>query len=125
MEMIPKMVDMARTVAEKSEAAQDMLSSPVANIPDYPYGLSISFGKDEIEKLGLEGDVQVGDYLHIHALAKVTSVSMPAGDDRNCRVEATLTHIACEDEDEENEVAEEEYEPTPVKARKSKMYQRG
>ncbi len=88
------------------------------------YGLSISFGKDEIEKLGIGDDVQVGDYLHIHALAKVTSVSMPVGEENRCRVEATMTHIAAsDDEDEENE--QEDRSESLATSFKNKAYQRG
>ena len=97
--MLPKMVDMRRTKEEMDEA-----SNPTFNISEYPYGLSICLTQDELDKLGLDAECEVGDFIHLFALAKVTSVSMnDTGDGQKCRVELTLTHLGCEDEDEENE----------------------
>lgn len=104
MKAMPNMVDMARSPVEKSAEAQEMLTSAVADIPTYPYGLNICFDNEVLEKLDMDEDVQVGDYVHIHAFAKVTSVSerdINGQPDR--RVELTMTHISAEDEDEENE----------------------
>ena len=62
-----------------------------------------------LEKLDLDTEeVEVGDFLHIHALAKVTSVSKrDTGNGSDSRVELILTHISAEDESEEDEEAEE------------------
>lgn len=107
MQKLPNMVDMARSTEEKAESP----SSISGGIPDYPYGLSLCFTQNELEKLNLDDDVQVGDYLHIFAFAKVTSVSKREIDGKEeCRIEMTLTHIAAESEDEENEEYEEEEE---------------
>jgi len=94
------MVDMAIEPEEREEIVEK-ISSP----PRYPYGLCISLCEDELEKLGLEDeDIQVGDMLHLHCLTKVTSVSSHESEfGNNCRVELTITHIAAESEDEENE----------------------
>lgn len=116
MNKIPAMVDMRRTPAEKTEATQ-----AVNDAPDYPYGLSISLGKDELEKLGLTGDeVEVGDMLHLHALAKVTSVSKHDNDSTgpDCRIELQITNMVGESEDDENREAD----PTPAAARRSRLY---
>lgn len=106
---IPSMVDMKLDAEEQEEA---MNPSP----PAYPYGLCISLCDDELEKLGLDDNVNVGDMLHMHCLAEVTSVSKR--DDSNngpsCRIELQIKFIAAEDEDEENE-EEDKYERTTSK----------
>ncbi len=104
---IPPMADMRRTAEEKSEALAPMTG---ADLPDYPYGLCISLTQDELEKLGLDDEElpEVGDMLHIHAMAKVISVSSSDNEaaGKCCRVELQITHMVGEDEDEENEEAE-------------------
>lgn len=85
------------------------MPSPVStasdsNEPIYPYGLCISFTEKELEKLNIESDASVGDYIHLHAIGKVTSVSerdTPNGP--CCRVEVQLTAIAAEDESHEHD----------------------
>lgn len=116
---IPPMVDMSRTPAEKVEAAIENAPGP-ASIPDYPYGLSICLTQDELEKLGLDDDVEVGDMLHIHAMAKVTSVSKTDNEATGpqCRVEAVLAFMApIEDEDTEGDD-----ESSPAEQRRGKFY---
>lgn len=119
MDRIPAMVDMARTPAEKEEAAEAAIPSPM-NQPDYPYGLCISLTQDELDKLNLDhSDVEVGDMLHMHCMAKVTSVSKTDNEATGpqCRVELQITHIVAEDEDEEDAEAEAE-----MPQRRSKLY---
>jgi len=102
------MVDMRRTLAEKEEAAERMQPT-AATQNDYPYGLCISLSQDELKKLGLEDEeVEVGDMIHLHCMAEVTSVSKSDNQQMGpqCRVELQITHIAAEDEEEENEQEE-------------------
>lgn len=108
---IKHMVDMARS-PEKVQETQSMPAAVAADQPVYPYGLSISLGKDELEKLGVDhADWQVGDIFHLHALAKVTSVSSHETEGgESCRVELQITHLSGESEDAENE-DDEENEP--------------
>ncbi len=103
------MVSMARNTAEKEEMAEEMLPSP-ADIPDYPFGLSISLCQDELEKLNLETtDFEVGDLVHFHAMATVTSISSNANQTgNNCRIELQIIAMSAEDEDEENEEDDEQ-----------------
>lgn len=98
---IPAMQDMAMDAQETQEYLEP---TP----PKYPYGLCIAFCQDELEKLGLsEEELCVGDMIHIHALAKVTSVSSYEREDSSDkRVELVLAYISAEDEDEENDEAE-------------------
>ena len=99
MRSFPSMVDM------KCEKTPDPMGlvAPGSDMPDYDYGLCGSFNKESLEKLDLDGNVNVGDYLHIVSFAKVTGVHMKAGSDEIDRVDFCLCHIAVEDEDEETE----------------------
>ena len=104
------MVDMSMSPAE---AQAENGPYPVANAPRYPYGLQICLGPEEIAKLDLDDeDCCVGDILHIHAFAKVTSYSKrdtESGSDT--RIELVLAFMEVEDEDDENEDDEEEEKP--------------
>jgi len=98
-----KMVDMAHTPAEmKEEAASSIPCSTGA--PKYPYGLCIRLGKDELEKLDLGCDCEVGDMIHLFAMAKVTSVSAYETENGSSQnVELQITHLGLENEEEEEE----------------------
>lgn len=122
---LPPMVDMARTPAEKQEMADQMAAPPASTINDYPYGLSICLTQEELDKLQLDpGDVDVGDTVHLFCFAKVTSKSMSDNESSGpqTRLEMTITHIAAEDEDDENEEADEA-EDRPALG-PSKLYRR-
>lgn len=93
------MVDLA---LDQEEALEAVAFHP----PRYPYGLCISLCEKELDKLDIhEDELSVGSVLHLHCMAKVTSIS--ERDDAVCgptsRVELQITHIASESEDEENE----------------------
>ena len=105
MRTFPNMTDMRRTDADKTkDAPMGMISPQTSDLPDYDYGLNISFNSETLEKLDLDSDVHVGDFIHIHGFAQVTSVNQLPGADKPDRVSMVLTHICCaEDEDEENE----------------------
>lgn len=78
--------------------------------PDYPYGLRICLTEKELDKLGIDcAEACVGGTFHGHFMAKITSVSTEerAGGDC-CRLEAQITDLAIESEDEENDEAEKE-----------------
>lgn len=91
------MVDMS---LDRKEQEEIMSQSPLK----YPYGLCISLCQDEIEKLDLEGsEVEVGDMLHMHCLAQVTSTSTnDFGDGPHSRIELQIKFIEVESEDTEN-----------------------
>ncbi len=92
-----QMIDMARDVE------QEIAQMPQQSI--YPYGLSICLTNDELEKLGLESNCEVGDMIHLMAMAKVTSISKnETQDGESCRIELQITHLGLEDEDKEEEV---------------------
>jgi hypothetical protein len=104
------MVDMARTPEEiKQDAVLDCTPVDYPQ-PRYPYGLCIVLENDELEKLGLEANCEVGDYMHIICMAKVKSVSKnetTKGD--ICRVELQIEDMELENESHEFE--EEVREP--------------
>ncbi len=66
----------------------------------YPYGLRIGLCDDELKKLGLDADVDEGDYLDIRAFATVMSVHKEAG---NCRVELQIEKMSVESETNEDD----------------------
>lgn len=90
---------------DAKEQADIMCPSP----PTYPYGLCISLCEDELDKLGLgEDDIDIGDILHMHCLAQVTSKSSVDNvSGQSCRIELQIKFIAAEDEDEEDDEAED------------------
>lgn len=100
MAVFRKMVSMARTPVEKAEA---MIADMPSMGPDIPYGLCISLDEIDLEKLDIEEDCEVGDTVHLFALAKVTSVSKrDGGDGPKVRVELCLENLCVESESAEN-----------------------
>lgn len=104
MKVMP-MVDMRLTPKE----AVELYCPTSADLPEYPYGLSIRLCSDELEKLGIDFDeLCVDDMVHMHCLAVVISKcksERQSGDD-NKEISLQITHIAAEDEDEENSKSE-------------------
>ena len=77
---------------------------PLPEKPDYPYGLRICLTHEEFDKLGLDpSEAFVGGICHLHALARITSVSAnDSGSGATCRVEMQITDLVIEAEDSEN-----------------------
>jgi hypothetical protein len=97
-----KMVDMRRSPQEKKEV---MEGPAVADIPDYPYGLCISLGDEELAKLDLDcSDCESGDTIDLRAFAKVTSISKhDYNGQQTTRIELQIVQLAVENEDTEYE----------------------
>lgn len=109
--MFTKMVNMARTAEAVKEAID---KSPAAafppNEPEFPWGLSLSFDEEVMDKLGIDEMPGVGDMCHMMAMAKVTSVSenemMVNGKPKKCRrIEMQITDLGVENENEEGDEA--------------------
>lgn len=116
----PKLQDMALT---PKEMAEDSPMGMIGSHNMYPYGLCICLCDDQLEKLKLDSDCEVGDFLHIFAMAKVTSVSKnDTGDGEKTRIELQITHMGLESEDAEDE--EEDTDPKPTKKKIGNMYKR-
>jgi len=109
------MIDMAKSPEEVKEEVGKMMPTVASKIADapavpvYPYGLCLSLEDDSIEKLALGDDLpEVGEMIHLCAMAKVTSVSKNErettdGEKKLCRrIELQITHLATENEDEED-----------------------
>lgn len=101
---------MAKT-PEQVNKEVDMNKPPTAtaiaeNTPRYPWGLCLSIENEQLDKLDLDGDCEVGDVIHLCCMAKVTSVSCRETEGKeDRRIELQVTDIAVEDEDRENEEA--------------------
>lgn len=107
-----QMIDMAR----EPEKTEPDIAMTVPEQSIYPYGLCISLTQDELEKLQLEPDCQVGDMIHIAAMAKVTSISQyETTESSNCRIELQITHMALEDEDQEEVAPKPRFKIRPEK----------
>lgn len=98
--MFSRMINMKKSVAEKLDS--DAVACAPMSGEDYPWGLSISLGNDELEKLDLDGDCTAGDTIDLRAFAKVTSVSVREINGRQeRRIELQITDLAVESEEEE------------------------
>ena len=103
-----KMVDMAKTPVEiKEEKAEMAVPAMEGDMPKYPWGLCISLDNESLDKLGADADCEVGDLVHIMAMAKVTSVSQnETTEGTNKRVELQIVQMSVEDESTEGDEEE-------------------
>ena len=115
MRKIGKFVDMKR---EPDKTAPDAVTVPWQPEPS-PAGLCICLSDEELKKLDLDDKPEVGDVIHLFALARVTHASSTErfGSEKESRVELQITHLALESEDAENEAAD----AAPKKARRRYM----
>lgn len=101
-----KMTDMARTADEKAEAAMPC-NLAMSEARAYPYGLQITLTEAELEKLALDPECSVGDMIHGHFMARVTSVSENENEGgKSCVIGLQITHLEIEDEEDENAAEE-------------------
>ena len=101
--MYDGMKHMAKTPHENEEPHEPM----------YPYGLSLTLGKEELEKLGIDcngEECKTGNYLHLHGLAEVTGIhkTKGMGGEEEVSLNIQITHLCAEDEGEENEEYDED-----------------
>jgi hypothetical protein len=100
------MIDMAKSPARLAEEAALAKQAP-SPVPEYPYGLCISFDDDTLAKLDLDGELpQVGDIFEFCAAAKVTcassneSIDPATGKAKACkRVELQIVAMAPREDD--------------------------
>lgn len=121
------MIDMAKTPEEVKKEAPAALADTPPKVPVYPWGLCLSLDEDSLAKVGVGDEMpSVGEMIHLCAMAKVTSVSENEMEDGNggkktCRrIELQITHLATENEDQENAAIEEA--EAHKKARRSRFY---
>lgn len=92
------LVSMART-AEEKKAAEDRYKAIGPSEEDYPYGLCLTLGKDELSKLGVTDLPKIGEPVYLYVVAKVTRVSASAseaGEDSQS-VDLQVTQMALEE----------------------------
>lgn len=115
MQKVSEMVDMART---PEEIENNMTPPSAADMPIYPYGLSICLTQDELEKLGVDySDWEVGDHFDLTARAKITSITENETEGgKKCRVEMQIVALSGpsenQDQDENDEHEDAEYGQT-------------
>lgn len=111
MRKLPSFVDMAMSDTD-NYGSGTLISGPK---PIYPYGLQLCFGSEQLERLNLEDDCEVGDMVHIFAIAKVVSVNKrDTTDGPKTSVDLQITHIATESEDAENASMDFEEDKKPM-----------
>jgi hypothetical protein len=86
------MVNMKRAESERKDYAEVGMDS---DGPDYPYGLCISLGKEELDKLGITSLPEVGTEMMVMAKGFVKSVSSHEykGEGKHMSVEVQLTDV--------------------------------
>jgi len=93
--------DMSLTDEQKIDAIAPI---PIPDRPEYPYGLRICLTQDELQKVDLDDDCEVGDTIDLRAFARVTSKSASDGPNgRQCRIELQIEQLAVENENTESE----------------------
>lgn len=95
-----KLVSMELSDEDKLDAIEAVPS--IKDQPDFPYGLRICLTQKELDKLGIEADCDIGDYIDLRAFARVTSVSQnEVNGEQQCRVELQIEQLAVENETDE------------------------
>lgn len=90
-----KMTSMKRSAADKKESQETATIGPGAQ-EDYPYGLVVRLGDDELEKLGMGTLPAVGEEYMMMATARVRSVSASDREDggKHRDLELQITDMA-------------------------------
>lgn len=118
-----KLASMERTAKEK-KAMAEMYDGPAkVTGPDFPYGLCLSLGKDELKKVGITELPEVGDEYTIVAIGKVTRVSQNASeqaDTMSCDFQ--ITDLALEEGSEPGEDDDGDEGTKGAKAIAEKLY---
>ena len=86
---------MALVNMKQQPKREEMPGAIEADEPRYPYGLCISLGKEELEKLGITALPKVGSEMMVTAKAVVKSVSAydTQGEGQDMRVELQITDM--------------------------------
>lgn len=89
---------MALINMQSAPEREEMPGEYEADEPRYPYGLCISLGKDELEKLGITVLPKVGTEMMVHAMAYVKSTSAyeTQGEGEKMSIELQITDMAIE-----------------------------
>lgn len=75
--------------------------------PSYPFNLSMTLQQSDLDKLEADAcdeDCQVGNYVHIHALAEIVGINKnDSGDGEKVTLNFQITHMCLENETAEDE----------------------
>ena len=96
----------------KSEAKTEPVETDAApKGPDYPYGLRLSLGKDEMSKLGMKEMPEVGSEHEFTVRGKVVGSHMDAreGQTDSQGVEYQITHMGREEPEAKSDAAKSLY----------------
>lgn len=63
------------------------------NKPDYPYGLCLNLGQEQLDKLGIKTLPAIGGEFHIKAVGEVTGGSKEAGEDGEASISIQITML--------------------------------
>jgi hypothetical protein len=94
-----KLTNMKMSAGEAKAAT--MCSPEPADEPKYPYGLNLSLGDEELDKLGLKGDMpETGETYILTARVKVTECSSrdTQGDGVRSSVNLQITDLALDED---------------------------
>jgi|GEM_PF-7029005 len=111
---MPKMNPMVSLEMTDEEKLDQFMPAGLPARLDYPPGLHICLTEREMDKLDVDpAEAVVGGLVHLHAMARITSVSQEDRDGKKaCRVEMQIEDMCCvESEDEENSEAESSMNP--------------
>lgn len=75
------------------EKQKDMKSETALGGADYPYGLQITLDNDSLLKLGIEELPDITSSIVIHAIAKVTAISINKNEKENKQVALQITDM--------------------------------
>lgn len=105
-----KMISMERTKADIKAREAKYKNGPTVSEEEYPYGLCIHLGKEELEKLGMEVP-DIGQAFTLTAEVKVTecreSASEKGGDEKSCKLQ--ITEMALSQKKELGDMGMDEY----------------
>ena len=90
--MADRMKSLVQTDADRMSGLMQSMA------PDVPSGLCLRITDRELEKLGLDDDVEVGDLLHLRIMVQATSVHKT---EAGCTIEAAIIAGVVEDESHE------------------------
>lgn len=95
--MWTKLVDMRRE--PKKDTLYDASPAMAGGDDDYPWGLQITLDSEDLKKLGLDCDCDVGDMIDMRCFAEVKGVSInQGGGEEHSTVRLQIQKIALENE---------------------------
>lgn len=99
-------VDLALSQEEIEE--QHTINTPLADVPKYPWGLSISMDEKTLAKLNVDhGDWEVGDIFPVDILLKVTGKNASESQDgERCCINMQIIGMKGEEAESEVDAAE-------------------